>query len=211
VAITTGSKISISLNATSAGQTIMNVWEYSVLEIVGTPTAGHYGEAWWNHVKAGYRALALAAWGQVFTSVRVSELGNPLGEYGEFAIPTGERAGTRSNPTDAESMPNFTAVGVRLSVSTRVTRPGQKRFAFLTQSDVLGEDVQAPFQTLVATLMTTMVANMTLGAPAAGVVLVPNVVGLNADGTIRGAQLVTGYAINGKVTSQVSRRFGRGI
>jgi len=52
---------------------------------------------------------------------------------------------------------------------------------------------------------------MALGAPAVGVVLAPHVVGLNADGTVRAAQPITGYVINNSVTSQVSRKFGRGM
>lgn len=211
MAITTGSRISVSLSQISAGQVQMNVWDYIVLEIVGTPTAGNYAEAWWNHVKTNYRALAPSSWGSAFTSVKVSELGNSEGEYGEYSIPAGERTGTRATPTDSDAMPSYAAVGVRLGVATRVTRPGQKRFGFLTQSDVIGNDLQSGYNALLVTLMDTMKANMTLGSPAAGVVLVPSVVGLNADGTIRTSQVVTGYAINQKVTSQVSRRYGRGI
>lgn len=210
MAITTGSRISVALKMILGGQVAYNIWDYNVLEIVGTPTAGHYGEGWWNHVKATYRALQLSSSGATFQSVRVTELGSSTGEYGEFAIPAGEQAGTRTAPTDADSMPTFTAVGVRLAVGTRVTRPGQKRFGFLTQNDVLGNDLQTGFNTLLVALMNVMVVNMTLGAPAAGVVLVPQVVGLNPDGSVRASQLVTGYAINQKVTSQVSRKFGRG-
>nr|CRY95698.1 hypothetical protein [uncultured prokaryote] len=211
MAISTGSRISISLSQVSAGQVQMNVWDYVVLELVGTPTAGNYAEAWWNHVKDDYRAIALAAWGSTFTAVKVTELGNPTGDYGEYAIPAGERAGTRTSPTDADAMPSYTAAGVRLGVSTRATRPGQKRIGFLTQSDVLGNDLQAGFNALLVTLMDTMKTNMTLGSPAAATVLVPSVVSLNADGTIRTSQVITGYAINQHVTSQVSRRYGRGV
>ena len=102
-------------------------------------------------------------------------------------------------------------MGVRLAVGTRLTRPGQKRLGFLTQSDAIGNDLQADYNTAAVALMDVMSADMVLGAPAVGVVLRPYVVGLNADGTIRTSQAVIGYSINQKVTSQVSRRFGRGV
>lgn len=211
MAITTGSRIRISLTQEIANQRLMNVWDYVVLELAGIPTAGNYAEAWWNHVKTNYRAISPSAWGNAFLSVRVSELGNPEGEYGEYAIPTGERAGTRSTPTDSDAMPTYAAVGVRLAVASRLTRPGQKRFGHLTQSDIIGNAVQSGITGIINTLMGTMTSNMTLGAPAAGVVLVPAIVSLNADGTIRTHQVVTGFAISPNATTQVSRKIGRGI
>lgn len=211
MAITTGSKISVTLNMTTAGYVAQNVWSYNVLELVGTPSASHYGEAWWNHVKVAYRSIAALGWGASFKSVRVLELGSSVGEYGEFSIPAGEQTGTRANPVDADVTPVFLAAGVRLTVPTRVTRPGQKRLPFLTQADQASQDISVAFKALVATMMDTMTANMTLGAPAAGVVLVPSVVGLNSDGTIRASQVVSGYVVADKVTSQLSRKAGSGI
>ena len=211
MAIVTGSKIEVVLRTALYNQVQLMVWTYNVLEIVGTPTAAHYAQGWWNHVKTGYRALAATGQGDCFKSVKVSELGNPAGEYGEYAIPAGEQSGTRTNPTDADNVPPFLAAGVRLTVATRATRPGQKRFPFLMQQDTASGTLGSAFSALVNTLMTTMVANMTLGAPAAGVVLVPNVVSLNADGSIRASQLITGFAINPYITSQNSRKFNAGM
>lgn len=211
MAITTGSLVRVALAQSNLGEVQMNIWDYLVLELAGIPTAGNYAEAWWNHVKTAYRAMALATNTTAFSSVRVTELGNPTGEYGEFSVPTGERAGTRTSPGDADMLPSYAAIGVRLSVATRSTRPGQKRFGFLTQTDLVNNDVQSAIGTLTTTLMNVMTTNITLGAPAAGVVLVPHVVSLNGDGTVRAHQAVTGYAINAKATSQVSRRYGRGV
>lgn len=210
MAIATGSKISVSLVMDQAVGKAMNVWTYSVLELVGTPTAGHYAQAWWGHVKANYRALVNAGFGLAFQSVRVQELGNPDGEYGEYGIPSGEQSGTRTNPADGEFQPSFMAAGVRLTVGTRLTRPGQKRFPFLTQSDANVNLLGSTFTGLLVTLMDTMTQNITLGSPAAGVVLVPYVVSLNADSTIRASQFVTGYKINPFLTTQNSRKAGKG-
>lgn len=211
MAIATGSKIAVSLQMAFSGNVAMNIWQYNVLEIVGTPTAAHYAEGWWNHVKTGYRALCLTGWTPAFLSVRVAELVAGVGEYGEYAIPSEEQAGSRTPPTDSDPAVSFNAAGVRLTVGTNATRPGQKRFPFLTQQDQTGQTLGAAYTALLVTLMNTMTANMTLGAPAAGVVLVPNVVRMNPDGSVAAAQLVTGYSINPYVTSQVSRKQNRGV
>lgn len=211
MAITTGSKISVALQMAFSGNVAMNIWQYSVLEIVGTPNAAHYAQAWWNHVKTAYRALALTAWSPAFVSVRVSELVAGVGEYGEYGIPSAEQGGTRTAPTDADPSVSFNAAGVRLTVGTNATRPGQKRFPFLTQQDQTGQTLGSAYTALLVTLMNTMTTNLTLGAPAAGVVLVPNVVRLNPDGSVAASQFVTGYSINPYVTSQVSRKQNRGI
>lgn len=211
MAITTGTKIQVTLQMAAYNQVQMNVWSYNVLEIVGIPNAAQYAQAWWNHVKTNYRGLCSVGQGNVFRSVRVVELGNPTGEYGEYAIPAGEQAGTRANPTDGDVEPPFLATGVRLTVSSRLTRPGQKRIGFLTQSDAANGTIGSGYLTGLNALMDVMVANMTLGAPAAGVVLVPNVVSLNSDGTIRASQVVSGYVVNQYVTSQNSRKFNKGM
>lgn len=211
MAIATGSKIAITLVMGAYNQVQMNVWGYNVLELVGTPTAAHYAEAWWNHVKTNYRGLCSVGQGNVFRSVRVLELGNPTGEYGEYAIASGEQPGTRANPTDGDIDAPHSAAGVRLTVSTRLTRPGQKRIGFLTQSDTANGVLGAGYITGLNALMGTMTANMTLGAPAAGVVLVPTVISLNSNGTIRTSQAVHGYVINQYVTTQNSRKFNRGM
>lgn len=211
MAITTLSKIRISCVYNLANNVGMNTFDYNVLEIIGTPTADHYAQAWWNHVKTNYRALVGSSFGAVLMSVKVNELGNSVGEYGEYAIPLAEQTGTRSAPSDTTPAPVFNAAGVRLTVGTRLTRPGQKRFPFLYRDDLNSQVIASTYATPLNTLMTTLTANMTLGAPAAGVVLVPHVVGLNPDGSIRQSQLVTGFLANPNVTSQVSRKVGRGI
>lgn len=211
MAITTGSKISVSLIQGNFNQFQMNVFTYNVLELVGTVNAAQYGEAWWNHVKNNMRALSATGLGALFKSVKVAELGNSTGEYGEFAIPAGEQTGTRSAPTDADAEAPFMSAGVRLTVATRATRPGQKRFGFITQHDSQNGSLGSAYQALLVTLMGTLTTNMTLGAPAAGVVLVPHVVSLNSDGTIRASQTITGYRINPYVTTQNSRKFNVGI
>jgi len=211
MAIGTGSLIEVAITLGKPNEGQMNVWQYLVLDFTGIPLAAEIGQAWWNNCKATYRALALATWGQNFQKVSVRELNNPTGEYGEYSISSSEQAGTRSSPTDSDPQPAFVAVGVRLSVSTRATRPGQKRFGFLTQTDCVGNTLQSAYKGLLDSHMGVMVAQHVLGAPALGVVLVPHVVRKDTAGFTTANQAILGYAINDNVTSQVSRRIGRGM
>lgn len=210
MAIAVDSILQLSLNMDHNGARLMNVYCYKVAVLPAPVSAVAYGEAWWNHVKATYRALSQTAAGPVFTSVLVRDLSDPTGELAEYSIPTADRTGTRGTTPNPEAMPNLNAVGVRLTVGTRVTRPGQKRIPFMTEYDVAGEQVAAAYVTLVQSVAGVVSSRAILGAPAAGVAIDPVVVGLNTDGTIRAHQLVTGYNVNPYVTSQVSRKHGRG-
>jgi hypothetical protein len=211
MAIGSGSIIEVSLKMLFAGQQMYNVYHYAVAEIVGTVDASNYAEAWWNHVKTNYRALAQSSYGQVFDSVRVVEMGTPTGEFAEFAIPTGERAGTRPTTAEPQSLPTFNAVGVRLTVGTRETRPGQKRITFMSEADAVGNSVESGFLGAVQALAATLSGVITLGSPAAGCLLQPNVIRKGPGYSVLAAQPVTGYLVNPYVTSQVSRKQGRGV
>lgn len=202
--------IEIVMNMRWQGQETLNIWQYSIQSIPVSVSTVQLAEGWWNHVKSTYRALQLASQPDTFLSVRVRELNNPNGEYAEFDVPTAEKLGTRSNPTGAELMPPYTSAGVRLVVGTRVTRPGQKRFPFLVENDNIAGVLQPAFKTLVNSHMLVMSVPMVLGAPAALTDLYPIVVKKDANGTVTAQQFVTGYLINNNITTQNSRKFGRG-
>jgi hypothetical protein len=206
-----GSLLEITAIMQLDSSVLMNVWQYEVGTIVVVPTAAQIGEAWWNHVKGTYRALAETALAPSFTSVKVLELNAPTGAYGEFAVPPAEQAGTRGSTAQPQNLPAFTAVGVRLTVSSRTTRPGQKRIPFATESDVAGRVVESAFVSLVEAHMDVMVTPITLGAPAAAVELFPVVVRKDGTGAVTAHQLIEGYLVDPWVTTQVSRRYGRGV
>lgn len=206
-----GSLVRVHMVMRTFGQTAMNVWDYEVGGIETEVNAGDLAESWWNHTKGAYRALAQTFIADSFISVRVTELENVYGAAGEYAVPVGERAGTRTNQTIGDGLPPFNAAGVRLTVGSRLTRPGQKRIPFVLEGDQLDGALQSTFTTLVTNLMDVMTVSMTLGAPAALTVLTPIIVGQEASGAVRAFQPITGYAVNPSVTSQVSRKIGRGI
>lgn len=176
-----------------------------------TANADGVGEAWWNNVKDVWRAMV---WNNValfsFDSVLVEEF-DGSGGLGEFAIPAEERAGTRSIEVGTgDYLPSYCAVGVRLTVPTRATRPGQKRIPGLLEVDVSQNIVGAEFIGLVEDLIEKYDTTITLGAPVALGTLTPKIVHRDAAGTITAQQDVAGHVINSFVTSQVSRRRGHG-
>lgn len=193
-----------------AANAVYNVFQYEVQGELGSPDATDWAEAWWNHVKATYRAIAPTG-SAPFRSVIVRELDNATGEYGEFAIPTAEQTGTRADP-GGDWLPMFVAGAVRLTVATRVTRPGQKRFSYLKEGDLDGQFLGVAYTTAVNALMVVLTSTMLLGAPALGSEIEPHVVRKSpTTGLPIAHQPVTGFLINPEVTHQVSRRVGRGI
>lgn len=205
-----GSFLEISLSAKWHGQTVMNVYQYRVNAWPTPATGAEVGEAWWNHVSVPYRNLVDVAYGDTFEKVIVREVDDPTGLYGEYAVPPAQRPGTRPT-TGSQGMPPFNAVSARLSVATRATRPGQKRFGWINEIDADGPYVNATFRGLVEDILDVMTVSMLLGAPAALVSLEPVVVSkAPVTGFVVAWQEITGYSINASVSSQVSRKIGRG-
>jgi len=205
------SHIEIALFYTALGQNCMTArcytWDGAA---IAAATPEQVGEAWWNHYKAAWRALVPPGTDNAqFLSVRVREVGGGLAA-GEYAIPTGEQQGTRSGVTVAQ-LPTTTAVGVRLTVGSRITRPGQFRVTFLNGEDYSGNDISPAYLEEVADLADLYSQPNIMGAPIATGVIAPVVVRFGADAdTIEASNPIIGFVVNPHVTSQVSRRYGHG-
>lgn len=210
MAIPDNALVEISLRMVNFEQQCMCVFQYQIGGIMSPPTAENLGEAWWNHVKTTTRLLVPTGFTAAFRSVLVRELNNPAGAMGEFPIPPAERSGTRAPGTPPDAAPTFNAYGVRLTVGSRATRPGQKRFPFVTEADILGNVVNASMVTALENWGAIISAEMVLGAPVAAGTLQPIVCRKDAAGDVLVYQDVTGYIVNTNVTSQVSRKVGRG-
>lgn len=211
MALVNGSYVEVVLRMLVNAQTVLNVWSYVASDVTNDPPAAEIGEEWWEDVSSFYRGLAASTLSEVFQSVLVRQLNDSAGIYGEYAIPSASQAGTRTPPADNDQMPQFVAAGVRLTVGTRETRPGQKRFPFLTQSDVgsfgaLG----GTFTTLLTNLMTVMEAPFVLASGSWTATLTPYVFRRNNEGFVTAAQPVLSYSINPFVTTQNTRKTGRG-
>lgn len=175
-----------------------------------TATAAGVGEAYWNDVKDLYRAIAPALLPDCsFESVLVYEY-NGGDAYGEYAVPTLERVGLRDT-TNKPRVTGTLAGGVRLTVATRATRPGQKRVPFLLEEDIDNNDLGAAYLALLENLAAIWDTPRVLGAPVALGVLAPVIVSLTGTPPMPTAyQEVIGHLVNRDITSQVSRKKGRG-
>lgn len=211
MAINQGSLIEIALRQTVLSGVALNTYTYQVTTMPGTVLPVDICAAWWSHVKATQRAMVASGFGAVLNSIKITELNNPEGDYAEYAIPLAEQTGTRSAPTQAEGLPPFIAAGVRLLVGSRLTKPGQKRFPFLVEQDSAGSMLQSAMLALVQAHAAVISAEMLLGAPAALTTLSPIVCRRDPQGVVLAHQLVTGYLVNPWVTTQNTRKMGRGI
>jgi len=210
VSFQNGDLAEVVLIQNTQNQQTLNVWQYQVVAHTGTWDGAQFAQAWWDEFKAVYRALAAVAFGTPFQSVRVTELNDAIGEYGEYGIPEAEQAGTRANPTANQGLPNFNAVGVRLTVPTRTTRPGQKRFAYLLEEDNASGVLQSGMTALIQTAMNKLILENVMSFESQDITVQPIVTRKNAAGAVIASQFITGYLINPQITSQNSRKVGRG-
>lgn len=192
-----------------SGQVLNNVWFFKVA-FASDPaiTPAQLGEAWWNHVKVNYRGVACTVWTTAFTSILVEQVNVAAGAYGTFPIPLAEQAGTRvpAGAPGNELTPSFIAAGMRLNVSTKVTRPGQKRLWGLVEGDLFQTDLGTPARTAALLLGSQMDDNIILGAPAA-LTEVHMVIRKTAPDDVASVdQRVTGTSVSNRIRSQVSRR-----
>jgi hypothetical protein len=210
MAITAGI-VRITLRMTWLSQQVQTARDYEPIGAAWlTADAIQGAEAWWNHVKAAWRALAITAPIATFNSVLFEEQGGG-GGFAEYAIPVAEQQGTRAAGTLGDFMPAFTAVGCKLTVATRATRPGQMRIPFAAEGDNSVGLVQPAFVALCNTLADLYDTQITLGAPVATGNLQPLVVTRQGSPpVIIDSQPIVGHVINPFFTSQVSRRPGHG-
>lgn len=211
MSIQIGALLEVSVAGLNTGGQAMNVWQYEVTNTMTTITGENVAEAWWNHVKVKYRAIATAYYDALFRTVLVRELNAPTGAYGTYSIPLAEQAGTRSMGSSPQGLPPFCAVAARLNVGTRVTRPGQKRFAGLLEIDQDNGLLASSVASVAQDTMDFMIQSMTLGVPAATMVLKPVVCRKDAVGTVTAHQGIESASIGLYVSTQNSRKFGRGM
>jgi len=173
---------------------------------VATATPEAVGEAFWNDVKVRMRAIMPNATDQVFfTEVFVREV-EPNGVYGSYAIPVGERNGTRTAGSAADIMPAYVAGSVKQTVGSSTTKPGGKRHSPLLDGDVGANQVLgATYLALLDAWAEAWSEEHVLGAPVATGVLFPQIVRFVGD-TPTQWQDVTGYILKNRVSSQLTRK-----
>lgn len=199
--------MSLEIRYTYLNQACMNrYWFRPEGAVATTVTMAHIAEAFWNNVKSVVRAMGS-------TSTAVNTFDSVAGRqwdageaYGDFTIPSSEKAGTRGAGDDNEWLSPILAFAGRFSVGTHTTRPGQKRLPFLREGDITGYVLAPATLELFADVMDIMSHDITLGAPALATVLVPIVVRTPVLGIASVYQDITGFSVNEWVSSQVSRK-----
>lgn len=211
MAVDVGAKIEVTLKTRMDSSMFMTVYGYEVGGTFTALPAAEVAAAWWNAVKGNYRAMVRASAGFYYSSVVVRDAEDLEGDLAEWAIPSGEQQGTRSGVSEDEFLPPFNAAAVRLSVGTRVTRPGQKRIPGLLEVDNGAGLLQPAYNALLVTLFNQLTDNITLPSPALGMELIPLIFGKDVTGAVVRSQPVVGYVISPNISSQVSRKIGRGV
>lgn len=205
-----GSLIEIAVEGTVFTQQQMNVWTYRLSAYPGPVTAAQIAEAFWQHVKAATRGVGVSIHTNLYQTVRVRELDDPLGLFGSYAVPTAEQSGTRSSG-GSEDTPSFVALGARLHVGSRTTRPGSKRFAGLCEADIVGQSPSPTARAAVQALLDVACVPITLGAPAALIGLSPVIVRRDPTTGLPVAwQYIESATATNLVTTQNTRKLGRG-
>jgi hypothetical protein len=202
----------VSIRYVYLGQECENVqWYFGGGAAFVTATMPEVLAAYWENVKGAWRALMLDS--LPHNSIN-SILGECIGgdqEFAEFPIPSGERIGTRSIATNGQPLPGTLAGGVRLTVGTRETRPGQKRAPFICEANIEGNDLNASYLDPLTDWGETFSQLLTLGAPAATAILQPVITHHDPVTLLLASwQDVTGQIVNPYATSQVSRKRGHG-
>lgn len=208
----TTNPIKITTRYVYLGQRCENIaWYFGGGATFVTASMEQVLEAYWNDVKGAWHGI-------MFDELSINAIDSILGEtiggseeFAEFPIEGDDRVGVRSTASSGAALPGTLAGGVRLTVGTRQTRPGQKRAPFIGEFDIVGNDLGEDYLEALTTWGQVFSQTRNLGSPVALAVLVPNVVSLNrASGEIVARQDVTGQVVNPYATSQVSRKRGHG-
>lgn len=207
----TSEVIKVQVRGLLMGQRVENIqWYVPTGAAFLTAEAAGVAEAYWNDIKTLWRGFHVASPADTTLSVFVSEPGSD-GAYGEYAIPTGEQQGTRDATGAGQLLPPTNSVGVRLTVASRVTRPGQKRFWGVWEGDNEYGVLQPALYAAADALAVKFSDNITLGSPVATGVLIPVIVHNDPiTGEYVSRQEVVGHAVSTYISTQNSRKFGRG-
>lgn len=207
----TSDLVRLTLRYTLLGQRCQTARDFSVAGAgLATTSVVDIATAWWNDVKEVWRNVVLAGTAFNFDSILAEERGGLQG-FGEFTIPVGEQLGTRGAAGAGDFMPPNVNCGVRLSVSTRLTRPGQMRLPALLENDNVGGILQPVYRGIAEAIAAKYATDLALGAPALSVAARAVVVKEGPDfHSPLGYQFITGFKVADVITTQNSRKIGRG-
>lgn len=201
---TSGDIVEIVDRQTTNPDLALNVYHYRVESGILTISPATIAQFWWNDCKTVIKNLQTND--LLHIRVTCKNLENPA-DYGEYLIPVGEQPGTNSS---GDTQARQAAIGITFRGETVLTRPGGKRIAGIPEA------ASADWGSLVPSFITAavdygdhMIAQLNSLTPA--FVLVPVIVGFpNDDRPARVENDINGYVINPYITSQNTRKIGRG-
>lgn len=201
---TDGDIIEIVDRQTTNPDLALNVYHYRIDCGILTVPPLTIATFWWGNCNAVIRGLQM----NDLLHIRVSckNLENPA-DYAEYIVPTAQQAGLN---TAGETQSRQAAIGVTFRGSTVVTRPGSKRVCGVPEAASGDWGALVPAFITAATDYGSHMAS-SLNSLSPPFVLVPVILGLpNSERPTRVENPVSGFVVNPYVTSQNTRKIGRG-
>ena len=204
MALSDGDIIEIVDRQLQGADVTLNVYHYRINTSVIPPSPAQVAEFWWNDCNTVIRDLQT----DDILHIRVTcrHLDNAT-NYGEYIIPEEEQAGVN---TGVDTLPRQDAVGVTFQPAEPLVKPGSKRIAGIPEN-VSGNWglLTSGFVTIVGEYGAHMSSQ--LNDVVHGAVLTPIIVGLPNDNRPSRVEIeMQGYVVNPYITTQNTRKIGRG-
>lgn len=201
-----GTVLQLNVRGTFMQQKIQNVYHFRLVGAADDGYMAAFAEGFWNHIKDEFRATQPLNSTLNYTDVTCEALAGAH-PFGQYTIPLAEQPGTRA--TSTLFMPPFNSVNITFNVADRAVRPGSKRYAGLVEEDNANGVLSDSLQALYATLAEKLIEDVTVVDPAMSGIFV--IYGRENDSRpVPVSRPVVGYKVSPNISSQNSRKFGRG-
>ena len=207
MAITGGSVLRLTLVQNYMAQEVLNVFYAKQTAGSSSDSPATVVDGFWQDIKAAWRAVMPDTDDMLITKIVLEDLVTPF-DYYEYVVPTSEQRGTRSYT--GALLNSFSAASIKIVVPTRATRPGGKRISGLTEDVVDRQNLVSSYITLLNTLFAALATGWAATSPGSGSYAV-GVYGYGRPASSSPTfQQMSGYLVSPYVSSQVSRKIGRG-
>lgn len=207
MAITTSSILRITIFQTYQLQQVLNVFHAKQTAGAASDTALEVLRGFWDEIKNDWQNAMPNNAAMSTYRILLEDLVAPH-DFADYSIPTGERSGART--VSGNLLNSFSAASVKITTATREVRPGGKRITGLSEDIVDGQLLAGSYVTLLNTLFSTIEAGWDALAPGSGSYDVGVYgVGRPAAPPLKFRQM-NGFEVSPYVSSQVSRKIGRG-
>lgn len=210
-----GNLIQITAATRFAGNEMRNIFHYEVTAVTGDPALSDVLTTFEADVVPDMANVIVG--GAYIYSLHAENLTDET-TIADLDMGT-DHPGTRAG----DAMPMFNALGIKLIRTNKTTRQGQKRFSPVSETDSTAGVFSAGLVTAAEALGAALVADLEVDDGAGNTAtLIPVIYGeaLPERPSKRGGTLparpsamnpVSGYTVNPLVTSQVTRKPGRGV